>query len=77
VNKNYGSELSTLKGKHLDAIFKSKSAKLVYPSEYNEVVQPTLVAAFKDVILNGKDINTALREAQDAADKAIAEKKAQ
>jgi multiple sugar transport system substrate-binding protein len=77
VNKNYGAELSTLKGKHLDAIFKSKSAKLVYPSEFNDVVQPTLVAAFKDVILNGKDINTALREAQDAADKAIAEKKAQ
>ncbi|MCC2686577.1 MAG: extracellular solute-binding protein family 1 [Paenibacillaceae bacterium] len=77
VSKSYGAELSTLKGKHLDAIFKVKPSKLQYPSEFNDVVQPTLVAAFKDVILNGKDINTALREAQDAADKAIAEKKAQ
>jgi multiple sugar transport system substrate-binding protein len=77
VNKNYGAELSTLKGKHLDAIFKSKSAKLIAPTEYDDLVSPTLGTAFKDVILNGKDINTALREAQDAADKAIAEKKAQ
>jgi multiple sugar transport system substrate-binding protein len=76
VQQSYGAELSTLKGKHLDAIFKTKPAKLQYPSEYNDIVMDQLNAAFKSVNLNSQDINTALRTAQEAANKTIQEKRA-
>jgi multiple sugar transport system substrate-binding protein len=77
VQKAYGKELPTLNGKHVEAIFKVKPAKLQYPSEYNSIVAAKLLAAFKGVMLDGQDLNTALRTAQEAADKEIAEKKAQ
>jgi multiple sugar transport system substrate-binding protein len=76
VQQSYGAELSTLKGKQLDAIYKTKPAKLQYPSEYNSIVTKYLMSAFKSVNLDGQDINTALRTAEEAANKEIQEKKA-
>jgi multiple sugar transport system substrate-binding protein len=73
VQNNYGKELSALKGKHLEAIFKSKPAPLPPTSDYDGLVQKQVTAAFKSVVLDGQDINSALRSAQEAADKAIAE----
>jgi multiple sugar transport system substrate-binding protein len=77
IQKAYGTELPALKGKHVEAIFKVKPAKLQYPSEYNSIVDAKLLAAFKSFMLDSQDLNTALRTAQEAADKEIAEKKAQ
>jgi multiple sugar transport system substrate-binding protein len=76
VQKEYGAELTTLKGKNLDAIFKIKPAKLQNPSEYDKIVANHLNAANKSVNQSGVDINTALRTAQEAADKEIQQKMA-
>jgi multiple sugar transport system substrate-binding protein len=42
--------------------------------DYDGLVHKTLRNALKEAVINKKDINTALREAEEAANKAIQEK---
>lgn len=70
MNKHFGQDLPLLKGKHIEGIFKSKPAPFVAQSTYSGKARPPLEAKFKDVMA-GKDINTALREAQEEASKQI------
>ncbi|MBE1440623.1 ABC transporter substrate-binding protein [Paenibacillus sp. OAS669] len=70
MNKHFGEDLPLLKGKHIEGIFKSKPAPFVAQSLYSGKARPPLEAKFKDVMA-GKDINTALREAQEEATKQI------
>ncbi|CAG7638390.1 ABC transporter substrate-binding protein [Paenibacillus allorhizosphaerae] len=70
MNKHFGEDLPLLKGKHIEGIFKSKPAPFVAQSTYSGKARPSLEAKFKDVMA-GKDINTALREAQEEATKQI------
>jgi multiple sugar transport system substrate-binding protein len=73
--KVFGQNLQTLKGKNVQAIFKNKFGPNAKPSKYDPLVSTELSAALKDA-LAGTDINTALREAEERANKAIAEEKA-
>ncbi|WP_028550684.1 ABC transporter substrate-binding protein [Paenibacillus sp. UNC451MF] len=70
----FGSSLNTLKGKNMDAILKSSPAPSTPPSEYKEIAKRQIVPAFNKVIDQDMDINTALREAEELADKEITEK---
>jgi multiple sugar transport system substrate-binding protein len=73
VQKQYGANLPFMKGKNVEGIFKSKPRPLHKPlSEYDGVVRGVIDGTMKELV-NGKDINTILREAQDTADKKIAE----
>ncbi|MEF3304856.1 ABC transporter substrate-binding protein [Paenibacillus sp. GYB003] len=75
LEKSFGSDLGSLKGKNTAGIFKAKPRKMHdNPNEYDRsIVKPRLNDAAKAVALGQKDINTALRDAQETADKQIAE----
>ncbi|MCC2684793.1 MAG: family 1 extracellular solute-binding protein [Paenibacillaceae bacterium] len=73
--QNFGQDLITLNGKNVQAIFKNKFGPNAKPSKYDPLVTKELNQALKDA-LAGTDINSALRSAQERANKAIAEAKA-
>jgi multiple sugar transport system substrate-binding protein len=65
-----------LKGKNIQGALKVKPAKMIPPHEYNAMIDGALNAVVPDLAKGTKDINTLLREAQETADKAIAEAEA-
>lgn len=77
LEKQFGAELESLKGKNTEGLFKAKPRQLHIPSEYDkDIVKAKLSKAAKDMAISGKDINTALREAEDTANQAIADEEA-
>ncbi|WP_176706853.1 ABC transporter substrate-binding protein [Paenibacillus hemerocallicola] len=70
------SSLPEFKGKNISAFIPKQVAPPAYQTKYDSVVRGFMDAAFKDVATGLKDINTALREAEEGANKAIAESKA-
>lgn len=77
VQAAYGTNLPHLKGKNVTAILPKKIAP-VSPSisKYDAIAASEMVARLKDVIVNDKDVNTALREADENINKKIQEQKA-
>jgi multiple sugar transport system substrate-binding protein len=74
--KQLGADEPIFKGKNLEAAFKHKMADLPV-GDYDYVANPILNNTFSTKIKTGtEDINTALREAEDAINKAVAEEKA-
>lgn len=74
INKHFGENDSGLKGKNLKAIMEYNTADpQTYFTKYDAQAVNTLTNAFRQVIQNNKDTNTALREAEDAINKKIAE----
>jgi multiple sugar transport system substrate-binding protein len=72
MKATFGANMNVMKGKNIASIIKNKPAKL-NPSEYDLMISD-LMTSYDDQIGKGeKDINTALRELQEAADNAIAE----
>jgi multiple sugar transport system substrate-binding protein len=64
------------KGKNVSALYKLKIAPPAKSTNYDALARTALEKALRDVFQHGKDVNTALREAQEAANRAIeAEKK--
>lgn len=68
--KVFGENLQSLKGKNIDAIFKLESAPLYKVHAYDSIVRAELAKALTEV-LGGKDINSALRDANDRANKQL------
>ncbi|CAG7653695.1 ABC transporter substrate-binding protein [Paenibacillus allorhizosphaerae] len=66
-----GKDASFLTGKQVSAILPSKFADPAIKMKYQTVAQTEVIKAFNDVILGNKDVNTALRDADEAANKAI------
>lgn len=76
LRNHFGEDMPIFQGKHVDAIFKSQPSSKYTMTPYDSIVMSSFTRAFKDVEAGVKDINTALREANDAADLKIREKKA-
>jgi multiple sugar transport system substrate-binding protein len=76
VEQQFGANLPNLQGKHLQSAFKSQPASVYQPSRYDEFAKKTIQQAMNSVIEGKKDINTALRESEEAINKNIAETKA-
>jgi multiple sugar transport system substrate-binding protein len=72
IRETFGSNLVSLKGVDLQSIFNYQAADIPTFSPYDGLVSKQLDAALKDVTSGKSDINTALRTAEDAANKAIA-----
>jgi multiple sugar transport system substrate-binding protein len=60
-----------LKGKNYIALVKPKIAEPAMVSKYDSIASRIMNAKFKDVITGKKDVNTALREADEEINKAI------
>jgi hypothetical protein len=73
IKKQFGADMEILKNKNTGAIFNTKSAATNNPTFYDLFVRKSLVDAFNSVIYEGKDINSALREAQEVSNKQIKE----
>ncbi|MDF2720833.1 MAG: family 1 extracellular solute-binding protein [Paenibacillus sp.] len=76
IRKDFGADVEVLKGKNIQGALKVKPAKMIPPHEYNAMIDGALNAVVPDLAKGTKDINTLLREAQETADKAIAEAEA-
>jgi len=70
MKKHFGADMPVLKGKRVESIFKSKPAPFAAQSVYSGKVRVVVETKFNDVIA-GKDINTALREAEEEGNKQI------
>ncbi|CAG7647981.1 hypothetical protein PAESOLCIP111_05499 [Paenibacillus solanacearum] len=73
IVKQFGSQRPGLQGKNTAAIFKFKSSPISVPNLYDKDIQPIIRAIRPEIAINKKDVNTALREAQEKADKKLAE----
>jgi multiple sugar transport system substrate-binding protein len=73
--KPFGSAVEGLAGKRVESVFKHKSADLAYSNEFDKLASPQLNTAGTNVVSGKTDMNNALREAEEAANKSIAEKK--
>jgi multiple sugar transport system substrate-binding protein len=58
----YGKNMDYLKDKNVQAIFKAVPAKPFDPTSYDNQAQPVMTKAMNEVA-KGKDVNTALRDA--------------
>jgi len=74
LEKLFGEELKTIKGKNsVSNILKAQPRKIHPPHDMDRDVKSALTNAAKAMAVSKKDINTALREAEEAANKKIAE----
>jgi multiple sugar transport system substrate-binding protein len=73
--KEFASDLFT--DKNMQGALKSAPAKPIKPHENNELVRKEIDAAFLEVYGGKKDINTAIRDAEERANQKIAEKNSQ
>ncbi|MEF3305574.1 ABC transporter substrate-binding protein [Paenibacillus sp. GYB003] len=76
LRKQFASDMKVFEGKNLEGIFKVNPAPLPPASKYDVKIYGFLNDALKSVIVEGTDINTALRTANEKADKLIQEMKA-
>jgi multiple sugar transport system substrate-binding protein len=72
----FGQDTDMYKGKNTKAMLPAKYAPASAITKYNGDAEGQMNTAFTKVILNQKDLNTALREAEEATNKKIAEKRA-
>ncbi|MDF2660678.1 MAG: extracellular solute-binding protein family 1 [Paenibacillus sp.] len=71
VKKEYGKEIPVLQGKNTAAIFKMTPSPVVSHTYYS-IISSQLTKAAGSVALKQKDVNTALRDAEEEATKLIA-----
>jgi multiple sugar transport system substrate-binding protein len=72
-----GSGIPELSGKHAKALVPPNYGEMNVKDKYYIAARAELINAFNDVVSGRKDTNTALREAEERADKKIAELKNQ
>jgi multiple sugar transport system substrate-binding protein len=77
IKNEFGKDLPYLQGKNVAAIFKQKIARPAAITDNDKLVKGPLKNQFFEVISGSKDVNTALRETEEEADKAIQAKKSQ
>ncbi|MDF2725860.1 MAG: transporter substrate-binding protein, partial [Paenibacillus sp.] len=75
MQKKYANDLNSFKGKHISSIFMSKSAKLNPPTDFDAIVISNLGAITKRLVTTNDDINTAMREQEELANKQIEDEK--
>lgn len=73
--KQYGADKASIADKNLKADFTPNAATKVV-EEFDYVATPFVNTAFKDIATGAKDINTALRQAEEQINQKLAEEKA-
>lgn len=71
VEEEFGKDIPYLKGKNLKAAFLSQPSKALPITKYGESTRKIMEDAIKPVIKGEKDINTVLRESEEAINKLI------
>jgi multiple sugar transport system substrate-binding protein len=73
--KMFGQDLKSLQGKNVQAIFKNQYGKNAIPTKYDDIAAKAINAASAKVTSGKADINTAIREAVEEANKGIEQAK--
>lgn len=76
IKEMYGHTMKSMQGKNIKAVFKSRFANPVPPHPNNDLTLPAINAALTRVVNEEVDINSALRQAEEEMNKAIAERAA-
>ncbi|MCC2683642.1 MAG: family 1 extracellular solute-binding protein [Paenibacillaceae bacterium] len=71
IRKQFGANIKEYSGKHIEAAIALQAAKPRPYTIYDNFGVIHLATAIQDMVLSGKDINTALREADEATNKDI------
>ncbi|WP_171652674.1 ABC transporter substrate-binding protein [Paenibacillus foliorum] len=71
LRKEFTSESKVYEGKNLSGMFKVKPAPVAYSPKYELDIYAILRDAMKDIVVNNLDINSALRTADEKANKII------
>ncbi|MCC2685660.1 MAG: hypothetical protein K0R75_2559, partial [Paenibacillaceae bacterium] len=71
--KLFAADVDFAKGKNTGNMFKTKAADTVFVNKYLTQLRNIMVNELGKVIVQNKDINTALRDAQEAGEKKVAE----
>lgn len=71
IKEEFGKNLPYLQGKHLDAVFMSQPAKALPVSKYDSYAGGLLQKSIVQVAKGEKDVNTALRDAEEEFNKYI------
>jgi multiple sugar transport system substrate-binding protein len=71
IEQHYGENYASLQGKHIQAVFKTKMAPLPPFSVLENEVKKPMGDAYKNFLSGKTDINTALRTAEEEANKNI------
>lgn len=72
IQKQFGNKLDVLQGKNVSAVFKHPFGQLPYTNSYEAVAWPALNASI-DKVIKGQDVNSALRDAEEEANKKVDE----
>jgi multiple sugar transport system substrate-binding protein len=71
VQRVFGEDLGYLKGKNLQAIFESQPAKPPVQTDFDSIAVKALTKGFSDMMVKGTDVNSALRNINETANKQI------
>ncbi|CAG7657504.1 hypothetical protein PAECIP111802_06749 [Paenibacillus allorhizosphaerae] len=71
IRDAFGANLDFIKGKNIQALYKTTPAKSFAPTKYDGTAMSTINDALKDAVTNGKDVNTVLREAEEKLNQKI------
>jgi multiple sugar transport system substrate-binding protein len=73
IRKQFGLDLDVLKGKNIAAFFKNEITRPVELHPDDSLARNSIVISFRDYAQGLKDVNTALRDAEESANQKIAE----
>jgi multiple sugar transport system substrate-binding protein len=76
IQTAFAANIPTAKGKNMAAFYKHELSHLIYNKYFTGDVSKALTEGFDSILNDGVDINTALREAEENMNKAIAAAKA-
>ncbi|TNJ63747.1 extracellular solute-binding protein [Paenibacillus hemerocallicola] len=71
LKDNFGADQAGLKGKNIQAIFKSKPADAPEFSRFYTDANAVVLAEYKELLAGKKDVNSALRDAEEKINQAI------
>lgn len=76
VTRQFGQDVPMMEGKNINAWFPTKLPSAPFKTKYDGLVQPSLYSEMYKYFAGMKDVNTALRDASEAGQKAIDAEKA-
>jgi multiple sugar transport system substrate-binding protein len=73
IEKQFAKDVKAFQGKQLENLFKFKASPSTTKTIYDDEMVTIIRNIAKEIAVNKKDVNTAIREAQELADKKVAE----
>ncbi|RKN70557.1 ABC transporter substrate-binding protein [Paenibacillus ginsengarvi] len=71
IREAFGADVPDLQGKNAKALIPKRYAAIIPPTRFNGIVTSAISDAYQKVVLGKTDLNSAFREAVEAADKQI------